>query len=228
MNKAIPYYRVSTEKQGQSGLGLDAQQKSVHDFAQSNSLELLPEFIEVESGRNNKRPVLHDALLACRKQKAVLLIARIDRLSRNVAFISKLMESRVEFVAVDNPKANKLVVHILAAFAEYERDVISTRTREALQAAKLRGVELGSHARHVLSKRNRQAADDFALRMHPMIALLRREGFKTVRQLSDELNRQKIPTYRGNECRWHPYTVHSIIKRFNDREASKESKSKQS
>jgi len=114
MKRAIPYYRVSSQQQGRSGLGLEAQQLAVHDFAKSNELMLLRQFTEIESGRKNNRPVLLEALQACKKENAVLLIAKLDRLGRNVAFISRLMESHIEFIAVDNPFANKLIVHIMA------------------------------------------------------------------------------------------------------------------
>lgn len=214
MKRAIPYYRVSTYRQGQSGLGLDAQRKSVHDFATSNNLELLGEFIEVESGRSDKRPVLKTVLQACEREKAVLLIAKLDRLSRNVAFVSKLMESRIEFVAVDYPGANKIIVHIMAAFAEYERDQISTRTKDALRAAKSRGIELGAYGKRVLAKRNKETANAFALTMEPVIARLKKGGFRTVRQISEELNRLRIAPFRGEQCRWHPYTVCAVMKRI--------------
>jgi len=131
----IAYYRVSTERQGKSGLGLDAQRQAVATFINGGA-ELLAEFTEVESGKRNARPELTKALDACRRQKAKLVIAKLDRLSRNLAFIATLMESGVEFLAVDNPHANKLTVHILAAVAEHERGMISERTKAALAAAK--------------------------------------------------------------------------------------------
>ena len=135
MKKAITYYRVSTERQGESGLGLLAQQKAVKDFAWANDYQLMGEFVEVESGKKNNRPVLVQALDRCKRENATLLIAKLDRLGRNVAFISKLMESGVDFKAVDNPHASKLVVHMMAVFAEHERDQISQRTAAALKAA---------------------------------------------------------------------------------------------
>ena len=140
MKEAIAYYRVSTEKQGISGLGLDAQQVAVQGFAASNGYHVIAEWVEIESGKKNKRPVLSAALATCKKQQATLLIARLDRLGRNVAFISQLMAAGVDFKAVDNPYASKLVVHIMAAFAEHERDLISERTKAALSVAKGRGI----------------------------------------------------------------------------------------
>lgn len=214
MKKVIPYYRVSTERQGESGLGLEAQQKSVHEFARINDMQLIQEFVEVESGKNDKRPMLQDALVACEKEKAILLIAKLDRLGRKVAFISKVMQSRVEFVAVDNPYANKLVVHIMAAFAEHERDQISQRTKDALQAAKRKGKILGRHGREVLSTLNKRSADAFALEMLPVFEHLKQSGHRTIRSLTCELNRRNIKTFSGGTARWHTHTVYSIMKRM--------------
>ena len=138
----VANYRVSTERQGQSGLGLDAQRSAVAAYAAGR--DLLGEFVEVESGRKDNRPQLAAALALCRQKRAVLVIAKLDRLARSVAFISNLMESGVEFVAVDMPQANRLTLHILAAVAEHEREMISQRTRSALAAAKVRGIRLGN------------------------------------------------------------------------------------
>jgi DNA invertase Pin-like site-specific DNA recombinase len=116
----------------------------VNAFLLSKGWQLVREYTEVESGKRNQRPALHEALEACRKEKATLVIAKLDRLARNVAFVANLMESKADFVAVDNPYASKLMIHMLAAFAEHEREQISTRTKEALSAAKRRGVVLGN------------------------------------------------------------------------------------
>lgn len=214
MQKAIPYYRVSTSRQGFSGLGLEAQQKAVHDYAAAFQLQLLNEFVEIESGRKCKRIVLAQALHECRMQKGILLIAKLDRLGRNVAFISQLMEAKIDFRAVDNPTANRLVLHIMAAFAEYEREQISQRTKDALQAAKRRGKVLGEYGRNVLSKINKDNADSFAIKMSPVFDELKSNGFKTVRSLTRELNRRKIEPFSGRSAKWHIFTVYSIIKRM--------------
>jgi DNA invertase Pin-like site-specific DNA recombinase len=137
--KFVAYFRVSTDRQGKSGLGLEAQRKSVLDFLDGGRWSLVAEFTEVESGKRSDRPQLAKSLDVCRRQKAKLVIAKLDRLSRNLAFIATLMESGVEFVAVDNPHANKLTVHILAAVAQHEREMISERTKAALSAARARG-----------------------------------------------------------------------------------------
>src|SRR5688572_5708004 len=139
----VAYYRVSTARQGRSGLGLEAQQVAVRGYLANCSGRLLAELLEVESGRRTDRQKLADALRLCRVHKATLIIAKIDRLARNVAFVSNLMESGVEFTAVDFPQANRLTVHILAAVAEHEREMISQRTKAALAAAKARGRRLG-------------------------------------------------------------------------------------
>lgn len=213
MKKAITYYRVSTERQGISGLGLDAQRQAVHDFASANGFLLTDEYIEVESGRKQNRPVLLQALGECKREQATLLIARLDRLGRNVAFISKLMEAGVDFKAVDNPYAGKLVVHIMAAFAEHERDIISQRTIEALQVAKAKGVVLGKHGRYELSVRNKREADRFALATKPLLEELQQQEVKTMRGIAEELNRRQIPTYQQGG-RWHASTVYQVLKRL--------------
>src|SRR5215217_861284 len=141
--KFVAYYRVSTAKQGRSGLGLEAQQEAVRSYLNGGAWELVDEVVEVESGKRNGRPKLAEALRLCRLHGATLIIAKLDRLARNVAFISNLMESGVEFTAVDFPQANRLTVHILAAVAEHEREMISQRTKAALAAAKARGKRLG-------------------------------------------------------------------------------------
>lgn len=153
--KFVAYFRVSTDRQGRSGLGLAAQRKSVHEYLDGGRWELVAEFTEVESGKRSDRPELERALAACKKYKAKLVIAKLDRLSRNLAFIATLMDSGVEFIAVDNPHANKLTIHILAAVAQHEREIISARTSAALHAAKARGKRLGNPN---LSEARKQAA----------------------------------------------------------------------
>jgi DNA invertase Pin-like site-specific DNA recombinase len=140
--KVCLYFRVSTSKQGESGLGLEAQRETVERFI--GNAERVGDFIEVESGKNSDRPKLKEAIALAKRTKAKLVIAKLDRLSRNVHFLSGLMESGVDFVAVDNPNANRLTLHILAAVAEDEARRISERTKAALGALKARGVPLGA------------------------------------------------------------------------------------
>ena len=144
MTNYIAYTRVSTKKQGNSGLGLEAQTTSVINFVNGHG-KLLATYTEVESGKKSDRPELAKALAHAKRSKAILVVAKMDRLSRNLAFLSALLESSVEFVAVDNCHANRLTIHILAAIAEHEAKATSTRTKEALQAARARGTKLGSN-----------------------------------------------------------------------------------
>src|SRR5215472_16311956 len=141
--KFVSYLRVSTQKQGKSGLGLEAQRESVSAYLNGGKWTLVSEVVEVESGKRADRPQLEKALRLCRLHRAVLLVAKLDRLARNVAFISALMESGVKFVAVDMPDVNDMVVHILASVAQGEAEAISDRTKAALAAAKARGKQLG-------------------------------------------------------------------------------------
>jgi len=206
----IAYYRVSTKRQGQSGLGLDAQKEAVMTYLNGGSWTLREEYTEVESGRKVKnRPALQEAIAACRKHKATLVIAKLDRLARNVAFISNLMESKVEFVAVDNPHATRFTLHILAAVAEHEAEMISQRTKAALSASKARGTELGSYGK-ILADQNKELSALFIQEITPTITALQEEGFTTVRALCAELNRRSIPTYRAGKS-WHLATVCNVL-----------------
>jgi DNA invertase Pin-like site-specific DNA recombinase len=141
--KFIAYFRVSTDRQGKSGLGLDAQREAVMNYLNGGRWTLVDEFTEVESGKRSDRPELEKALMACRKHKAKLVIAKLDRLSRNVHFISGLKERKVDFVACDMPSANAFMINVYAAVAQEERRMISDRTKAGLAAAKARGVKLG-------------------------------------------------------------------------------------
>jgi DNA invertase Pin-like site-specific DNA recombinase len=213
--KFVAYYRVSTDRQGRSGLGLDAQRKAVTDYLNSGSWELILEFTEIESGKHSERPELAKALAECRKRRARLVIAKLDRLSRNLAFIATLMESGVEFVAVDNPTANKLTIHILAAVAQHEREMISERTKAALAAAKARGKRLGTPdaygAVRRMVKARKASADRFAGKMLPMIRAVQAVGFTSNTAIAAELNTRKVPTARGKE--WTHVQVGAVLAR---------------
>lgn len=209
----IAYYRVSTDKQGKSGLGLEAQQQSVSNYVQMVGGTLIKAYTEIESGKRNQRPELAVALKACKKQKATLIIAKLDRLARNVHFISGLMESNVDFIATDNPHANRLMIHLLAAFAEHEREQISQRTKDALAAAKRRGVTLGRNGREILAPENRRKADTFAANLKATIEAIKLEGHQTVRAIVAELNRRAIPTARPG-ARWQIANTHALLKRI--------------
>jgi len=219
--KCVSYLRVSTDKQGRSGLGLEAQRQAVETYLNGGSWTLLQEYVEVESGRKNDRPQLAKALHYAKVTGAALVIAKLDRLARNVHFISGLMESGVDFVAVDFPQANRLTVHLLAAVAEHEREAISQRTKDALAAAKKRGVKLGNPngAAHLRGRGNaeavqavRERADAFATDMSPVIDHLRQQGHTSLWALARELNAGGFSTARGGT--WHPATVRNLLSRL--------------
>lgn len=212
MRQAVAYYRVSTKRQGESGLGLEAQRTAVFYYAKATGLEIVQEFTETESGKNPKRPKLKAALRQCRKNGVLLVIAKLDRLARNVAFISTLMDSEIDFVAVDNPNANRFIKHITAAWAEYERIEISNRTKAALAAAKAKGVKLGTNANR-LAQINKERSEDFVKRMQPVIEMLRTEGFASIRKIAAELKRRRIKTYRGR-YKWQKTSVFNLLRKI--------------
>lgn len=196
MQNFVAYYRVSTDRQGKSGLGLDAQATAVSSFVESRG-QVIETFTEIESGKKNDRPELKAALELCRKKKAKLVIAKLDRLARNVAFIANLMESGVDFVACDMPEANKLTLHIMAAFAEFEREAISNRTKDALAAAKARGIQLGNPRPTESLKRGvetrRKQCEERQRRVKPVIEELKAQGF-SLRAIARNLNDRNILT----------------------------------
>lgn len=208
--KFISYLRVSTARQGASGLGLEAQREAVSRYLNGGHWQLVQEVVEVESGKRNDRPAIAEALRLCRLHKATLVIAKLDRLARNVHFISSLMESGVDFTACDFPEANRLTVHILAAVAEHEAAMISARTKAALQAAKARGVTLGGQ-RGSLERMKGMAAkgtqnsatvrqEAAAKRnedLFPVIDELRSKGARSLRKIADGLNQAGLTTARG-------------------------------
>ena len=201
----IAYHRGSTDRQGASGLGLDAQRQAVVGFVGTG--QLVAEYTEIESGKKHtNRPQLLAALEECRKSRAVLLIARLDRLARNVAFIANLMESGVDFIACDMPQATRLTIHILAAVAEHEREMISKRTKAALAQAKRRGKKLGNP--RIEEARAEARAAHHAKRPAPEVTALmqgwRRQAW-TLRRIADELNRLKIRPARGRQ--WYASSV---------------------
>ncbi|HEV8066560.1 MAG TPA: recombinase family protein [Planctomycetaceae bacterium] len=226
--KIIAYYRVSTKQQGKSGLGLEGQQSALQQFAQSNKATIVATYQEIESGKRSDRPELAKAISHAKRSKAVLVVAKLDRLSRNVAFLSRLMESGVEFTAVDNPHANRFSVHILSCVAEFEAQQISDRTKMALQAAKVRGVKLGSarpghwdgreqqrlagtrKASAVAAQVHRQSADDAYGDLYATMKELRASG-QTFRQIASQLNQQGHSTRNGKE--WNASQVLRVLRR---------------
>jgi DNA invertase Pin-like site-specific DNA recombinase len=218
--KFVAYHRVSTERQGRSGLGLEAQQEAVRAYLNGGRWQLIAELVEVESGKRNDRPKLAEALRLCRLHGATLVIAKLDRLARNVAFISNLMESGVDFVAVDFPQANRLTVHILAAVAEHEAAAISARTKAALAAAKARGTMLGGDRGNfskiaplgpVASRAVRSAkAEARAADVLPVIDDIRAGG-ASLRGIATELTSRGIPAPRGGN--WSAVQVKRVLER---------------
>jgi len=209
--KVYAYYRVSTKKQE---LGLDAQKADVRDYISVNEHELQGEFIEIESGRRPDRPILQKVLKKCRKAKALLLIAKMDRLARNLFFVAGLIHAKVDFKAVDYPDADRFELYDLARDAEKESVTISKRTKKALAIAKAKGVMLGEYGRNVLSKKNKAAAIEFARKMQPIIQKLMEEGYKSLRALAKALNRRRIATFTGHGARWHSRSVFNLLNRI--------------
>lgn len=207
----VAYYRVSTDRQGRSGLGLEAQREAVRSYVAQRGGDVLDEFTEVETGKRSDRPELAAALEACRRQKATLVIAKLDRLARNMAFVANLMEGRADFVAVDMPNADKFTIHIFAALAEEEGRRISQRTKAALAAAKARGVQLGS-AGAILAQRNREAAQARAHDLAAMVIAIRGDGARTYREIAHELNARGVSTPMGK--RWHAGSAQRLCKRL--------------
>ena len=206
----IGYYRVSTVRQGVSGLGLDAQKKSIADYLNGGHWKIIAEFVEVESGKRNDRPELERALALAKQTGATLILAKMDRLGRRASYVLNLLDnSGVRFVFVEMPHASKLEIGIRAVVAEEEGRAISERTKAALAAAKLRGVKLGKFAPE-LARRNKAAAAENARKLAPIIAAIRVGGALTVRAVCEELNRRGIPSPRG--ARWHVPAVFRLLR----------------
>ena len=214
--KWISYLRVSTGRQGRSGLGLEAQRAAVESFLNGGNWKLVKEFVEVESGKNDDRPILAQALKACRLYGAKLVIAKLDRLSRDAHFLLGLEKAGTDFVAADMPNANRLTVGIMAMVAQEERRMISERTKAALAAAKKRGVKLGGYRagaemtakiRKAGNEANAQRAADIA----PIIADLQAAGATSLQAIAGGLNDRSIPTARGGS--WSATQVMRVLAR---------------
>jgi len=222
MRQVVSYLRVSTHKQGKSGLGIEAQREAVARFATAEGMELLSEYVEVETGKGcdalDRRPQLAAALAAARKGKAAVVVAKLDRLSRDVHFVSGLMAQRVPFIVAElGTDTDPFMMHIYAALAEKERRLISDRTRAALAQRKLQGALLGNRtnlpeagARGAL--RNKDDADTFAMNVLPIIRQAQETGAHSYRALSDMLNGRGIRTARGGA--WHATTVRNLLTRL--------------
>lgn len=217
----VAYYRVSTERQGRSGLGLDAQRSAVEAFAASSGRTIIAEHVEVETAKGadalTRRPQLAAALKVARKAGAAVVVAKLDRLSRDVAFVASLMAQRVPFVIAEAPTADPFMLHIYAAVAEEERRKIATRTADALQAAKARGVQLGNRTNLATAQArgadaNRTAAIEAAADLAPVVASIRASGITSHSGIAAALNARRIATARGGE--WHATSVRRLVERL--------------
>jgi DNA invertase Pin-like site-specific DNA recombinase len=214
----VAYYRVSTERQGRSGLGLEAQKRAVEDFLQATGGTVSSEFVEVQSGKDNDRVKLAEALKLCKLTRSTLLIAKLDRLSRDAAFLLALQNAGTRFVAVDNPDMNETVVGILAVIAQAERKAISERTRNALAGAKRRGVKLGNPrlqpgtaATALIARRAaKQAAQARAEELRELVEDARAKGCTSLRSLAARLNELDIKTPRGGG--WAAASVKRLLR----------------
>ncbi|SDO52571.1 Site-specific DNA recombinase [Methylobacterium phyllostachyos] len=217
MTAFVSYLRVSTERQGRSGLGLEAQRRAVADFLAGGSWRHVAELVEVESGSRDNRPRLSEAMALCRLHGATLVIAKLDRLSRDAAFLLNLQKAGVRFVAADMPEANELVVGIMAVVAQAERKMISARTKAALAAAKARGARLGNpgnlsncEAGQVRGRaRQTQRAQERAQDLAPVIAAVRASGATSLRQIATALDARGIPAARGGA--WSAGQVRRVL-----------------
>ena len=213
--KFVAYYRVSTTGQGVSGLGLEAQREAVERYLNGGSWSLIEAFTEIETGKGanalDRRPQLKAALAYARKHKATLVIAKLDRLARNVHFVSGLLETGVDFVAADRPDADRFTLHLEAALAEREARVISERTKAALAAAKRRGVVLGANGR-TLAVRNRAEAVERIAPMAGRLTALRGEGL-SLRRIASTLNAEGVSPPGASGGVWHPATVQRALER---------------
>ena len=214
--KFVAYYRVSTDRQGQSGLGLDAQREAVARHI--GQAELVAEFTEVESGRKNDRAQLAAALAMAKRTKATLVIAKLDRLARNVHFISGLLESNVPFVCADMPEADRTFLQMMAVFAEWEARKISERTKAALAQVKAQGRSLGSPTPEIGSAEGvrviKAKADAYADKVGPVVRdIIKRSGASTLRDIAEVLTARAVETPRGN-TQWHASQVSNLLKRI--------------
>jgi len=215
--KFTVYLRVSTSRQGESGLGLEAQRSAVVNYVGSlkSGAEIVKEFVEVESGRKADRPVLAEAIRFCRESGSLLCVAKLDRLSRDLHFITTLQKSKVDFVAADNPHATPFLIHILVAVAEHERNMISTRTKAALDAARRRGVKFGNpryeEAIPKAVKAWKQLAEDRNAELRRLVTeTMAKTGLTKLADIAQALNLRGVKTNRG--CQFTPTHIHRLLK----------------
>lgn len=218
--KYVAYLRVSTQKQGYSGLGLEAQREIIHNYL--HGITPISEYVEVESGRKSDRPKLKEALALCRKDGSTLIVAKLDRLARSVSFLSNLLESDVDIVFCDFPQANKMVLHIISAISQYEAELIAARTKASLQAKKARGFKLGN-PEHLLNKHKQAIQNSIRTcrvkadnnpnnkRAVAILRILVKEN-RSYSEMANILNQENFVTSRG--CSFTKSTVYKLIKRY--------------
>jgi DNA invertase Pin-like site-specific DNA recombinase len=218
----VSYLRVSTQKQGQSGLGLEAQRKAVDDYLNGGDWNVIEEVVEIESGKNNKRPKLLEAIELCKSTGATLVVAKIDRLTRDAAFLLNLKAAGIDFVAADMPEANRMTIGIMALVAEQEREAISRRTKDALAAAKAKGIQLGAYrdgkfVGRVGTKEDAQRASESRTALYRLraearfdnIARIDPDGSMSLRAIAQKLNDDRVPTISGKGI-WNASTVRRL------------------
>ena len=211
MTSYVFYGRVSTGRQQASGLGLEAQQEAARRYCLQTDSTIIAEYVETESGGKSDRPQLGKALAHCRRVRCVLIIARLDRLSRSLSFVAQLLDANVEIKCADMPEANRLLLQMLAVFGEHERQMIRDRTKAALAAAKARGVVLGANGK-VLAAQNKSDALAFAHTMQPAMLAAERAGCRSLSEYAAFLAAEGHSTSTGG--RWYPMTVKRLIDRL--------------
>lgn len=218
--KFVAYYRVSTDRQGASGLGLQAQRDAIHHYLNGGRWSLIGEFTEIESGtrkRLSKRPMLESAVKLCKRERATLIVAKLDRLARDVQFISELLNSQVKFICADAPEADRTFLQMMSVFAEYEGRRIGERTKAALHQLKKQGKKLGSPTPEIGSAAGTKVlieqADAYADRVGPVVReIIKKSGASTLRDIASALQHKGVLTPRGNS-EWRPSQVSNLLKR---------------
>ena len=218
--KFVAYYRVSTDRQGASGLGLQAQRDAIHQYLNGGRWSVIGEFTEIESGtrkRLSKRPMLESAVKLCKKERATLIVAKLDRLARDVQFISELLNSQVKFICADAPEADRTFLQMMSVFAEYEGRRIGERTKAALHQLKKQGKKLGSPTPEIGSAAGTKVlieqADAYADRVGPVVReIIKKSGASTLRDIASALQHKGVLTPRGNS-EWRPSQVSNLLKR---------------
>ena len=221
MKQVVAYIRVSTQQQGRSGLGIEAQREAVARFVEAEGLEIVAEFVEIETGKGadalDRRPQLAAALAQARKVKCPVIVAKLDRLSRDVAFVSGLMAQKVPFIVAElGADADPFMLHLYAALAEKERNLISERTRLALASKKAQGALLGNRtnleeARQKAAESNRKGAEQFAANVLPIIRQIEASGVSGYKAIAEALNARGVRTARGGD--WYASTVRNLMLR---------------